>query len=76
VGTSNDDVQRIMAKHGFVQVECFADDHGWTPVFGRDGTFHNWSVWVHEQPGGDRNVDTTNFPVRIYFDLINFNLGG
>jgi hypothetical protein len=68
VGTSDDDMKKIMQQHGFVLDYCEMPGNGVRDYHYYHVTrFHSWLVAVHEQ---DEKIDTTNFPVRIFFELI------
>ena len=73
VGTSESDAIKIMSQHGFGVEHVNADDHGRDYFFARGGNIHDWNVTIHEQNG---KVATTNFPVRVWFRLGSYNLGG
>jgi hypothetical protein len=65
VGTSDDDMKKIMNQHAFVLDSCLMPGGGVRDYsFYRVGNIHNWIVQVHEQ---DEKVATTNFPVRVFF---------
>jgi hypothetical protein len=67
VGTSQDDVGKIMTQHGFTLDYCDVDGHG-----GRDyhfyhvTKFHSWLAQIHVQDG---KVVTVTVP-RVFFELI------
>ena len=70
VGTTTEDMQKIMKQHGFEFCDCFIDGTGeWDYYYGKESKFHTWTVQIHERSG---KVDTTNFPTIVYFTLIRF----
>ena len=70
VGTTHEDVTKIMKQHGFEFGNCNIDGTGeWDYYYGRSTTFHTWGIQIRERGG---KVDSTNFTTIVRFTLIEF----
>ena len=67
VGTTTQDMHKILKQHGFELLDCLKDGTGeYDYYYSRSTKFHAWTVQIHERSG---KVDTTNFPVIVFFTL-------